>query len=94
MYSNLQFNLKWEKIRPEKFADYLDVYNNFIFFGRNDNKGEQNQDIYGLNLENNQINIIGKIDTCALYSEQNIQLNDSIFAINDMKMDFIYLVKN
>ena len=73
------------QIGLEKFTAYLDDYNNVIILGGNDDKGEQNQDIYGLNLENNEINIIGKIDTCALYSGQNIQLNDSIFAIYDMK---------
>ena len=74
-----------KQIGLEKFTAYLDDYNNVIILGGNDEKGEQNQDIYGLNLENNEINIIGKIDTCALYSGQNIQLNDSIFAIYDMK---------
>ena len=74
-----------KQIGLEKFTSYLDDYNNVIILGGNDEKGEQNQDIYGLNLENNEINIIGKIDTCALYSGQNIQLNDSIFAIYDMK---------
>ena len=74
-----------KQIGLEKFTAYLDDYNNVIILGGNDEKGKQNQDIYGLNLENNEINAIGKIDTCALYLGQNIQLNDSIFAIYDMK---------
>ena len=73
-----------KQIALEKFTAYLDDYNNVIILGGNDEKG-QNQDIYGLNLENNEISVIGKIDTCALYLGQNIQLNDSIFAIYDMK---------
>ena len=74
-----------KQICLEKFTSYLDDYNNVIILGGNNDKGEQNQDIYGLNLENNEISIIGKIDTCALYLGQNTQLNDSIFAIYDAK---------
>ena len=74
-----------KQIGLENFTAYLDDYNNVIILGGKDENGEDNQDIYGLNLENNEINVIGKIDTCALYSGQNIQLNDSIFAIYDMK---------
>ena len=74
-----------KQIGLENFTAYLDDYNNIIILGGKDEKGEDNQDIYGLNLENNEINDIGKIDTCALYSGQNLQLNDSIFAIYDMK---------
>ena len=74
-----------KQIGLEKFTTYLDDYNNVIILGGCNDKGEQNQDIYGLNLENNEISIIGKIDTCALYLGQNTQLNDSIFAIYDAK---------
>ena len=74
-----------KQIGLEKFTSYLDDYNNAIILGGCNDKGEQNQDIYGLNLENNEISIIGKIDTCALYLGQNTQLNDSIFAIYDAK---------
>ena len=74
-----------KQIGLEKFTTYLDNYNNVIILGGCNDKGEQNQDIYGLNLENNEINIIGKIDTCALYLGQNTKINDSIFAIYDAK---------
>ena len=74
-----------KQIGLQKFASYLDDYNNIIILGGSNDKGELNQDIFGLNLENNEINAIGKIDTCALYLGQNTQLNDSIFAIYDAK---------
>ena len=74
-----------KQIGLEKFTCYLDDYNNVIILGGNNEKNEPNKDIYGLNLANNEINIIGKIDTCALYFGQNVQLNDSIFAIYDTK---------
>ena len=74
-----------KQIGLQKFTSYLDDYNNIIILGGSNDKGELNQDIFGLNLENNEINAIGKIDTCALYLGQNTQLNDSIFAIYDAK---------
>ena len=72
-----------KQIGLEKFTSYLDDNNNVIILGGNNDKGEPNQDIFGLNLSNNEINAIGKIDTCAQYLGQSIQLNDSIFAIYD-----------
>ena len=63
----------------------MDDFNNVIILGGDDGEGNDNQEIYGFNLQSNEINIIGKIDTCALYSGQNIQLDDSIFVIYDNK---------
>ena len=74
-----------EKINLERFTLFLDDYNNVIILGGNDNKDNENQDIYGFNLDNNKITTIGKIDSSALYIGQNIQLDDSIFAIYDTK---------
>ena len=74
-----------DKISLERFTVFMDDYNNVIILGGNDNKGNVNQEIYGLNLVNNELNVIGKIDTCALYIGQNIQLDESIFAIYDTK---------
>ena len=74
-----------DKISLERFTVFMDDYNNVIILGGNDNKGNVNQEIYGLNLCNNELNIIGKIDTCALYIGQNVQLDESIFAIYDTK---------
>ena len=74
-----------EKISLERFTLFLDDYNNVIILGGNDSKGNINQDIYGLNLDNNEIGVIGKIDTSALYIGQNIQIDDSIFAIYDSR---------
>ena len=74
-----------DKMSLERFTLFLDDYNNVIIFGGNDSKGNANQDIYGLNIVNNEINAIGKIDTSALYIGQNIQLNESIFAIYDSR---------
>ena len=74
-----------DKISLERFTLFLDDYNNVIILGGNDNKGNVNQDIFGLNLANNEISVIGKIDTCALYIGQNIQLDESIFAIYDSR---------
>ena len=74
-----------EKIGLERFTLFLDDYNNVIILGGNDSKGKSNQNIYGLNLINNEICSIGKIDTSALYIGQNIQLDDSIFAIYDTR---------
>ena len=59
------------------------MFNNVIILGGDDGQGNDNQEIYGFNLQTNEINIIGKIDTCALYSGQNIQLDESIFVIYD-----------
>ena len=74
-----------DKISLERFTLFLDDYNNVIIFGGNDIKGNVNHNIYGLNLENNEISAIGKIDTSALYIGQNIQLDESIFAIYDSR---------
>ena len=74
-----------DKMSLERFTLFLDDYNNVIIFGGKDSKGNANQDIYGLNIVNNEINAIGKIDTSALYIGQNIQLNESIFAIYDSR---------
>jgi len=74
-----------DKICLERFTLFLDDYNNVIILGGNDSEGNINQDIYGLNLDNNEIGVIGKIDTSALYIGQNIQIDDSIFAIYDLK---------
>ena len=72
-----------ENINLERFTLFLDDYNNVIILGGNDNKDNVNQDIYGFNLVNNEITAIGKIDSSAIYNGQNIQLDDSIFAIYD-----------
>ena len=74
-----------EKINLEKFILFLDDYNNIIIIGGCDKDGNSNQNIYGLNLTTNEISIIGKIDTCALYFGQNIQFDESNFAIYDSK---------
>ena len=74
-----------DKISLERFTVFMDDYSNVIILGGNDNKGNVNQEIYGLNLANNELNVIGKIDTCALYIGQNVQLDESIFAIYDTK---------
>ena len=74
-----------DKISLERFTLFLDDYNNVIILGGNDSKGNVNQEIYGINLENNEISSIGKIDTSALYIGQNIQLDESIFAIYDSR---------
>ena len=74
-----------EKISLERFTVFLDDFNNVIILGGNDSKGNVNQDIIGLNLADNEISVIGKIDTCALYIGQNVQLDDSIFAIYDSR---------
>ena len=74
-----------DKISLERFTLFLDDYNNVIIIGGNDSKGNVNQELYSINLENNEINSIGKIDTTALYIGQNIQLDDSNFAIYDSR---------
>ena len=71
------------KISLENFSLFLDDFNNIIILGGNDSKGNYNKDIYKLNLVNNTINVIGKIDGMALYMGQSIQLGDSIFVIYD-----------
>ena len=87
-WEHMQINSVMEngdKINLERFTLFLDDYNNVIILGGNDNNGNANQDIYGLNLSNNEISAIGKIDTSALYIGQNIQLDESIFAIYDTR---------
>ena len=73
------------KISLQYFTLFLDDFNNIIILGGNDSKGKENQDIYRLNLTNNGISAIGKIDTVALYIGQSIQLDESIFVIYDSK---------
>ena len=82
VYNHSGYN---EHINLEKFTLFFDDYNNdIIIFGGCDDTGNKNKNIYGLNLGNNEINMIGKIDTCALYLGQNIQLDESLFAIYDI----------
>ena len=52
-----------DKFSLERFTLFLDDYNNVIIIGGIDSKGNANLDIYGLNIINNEINAIGKIDT-------------------------------
>ena len=92
-----KYNDKWEivrinekngfndgKISLDKFVTFLDDYNNIIIFGGEDCKGKENKSIFGFNLNSNDISIIGKIDSCSLYSTQYIMLDESIFSIYDM----------
>ena len=87
-WEHMQINSVMEngdKINLERFTLFLDDFNNVIILGGNDDKGNANQDIYGINLSNNEISAIGKIDTSALYIGQNNQLDESIFAIYDTR---------
>ena len=72
-----------ENLNLKNFCTFLDDYNNIIILGGCDDKDNNNEDIYCFNFANNEINIIGKIDTCALYLGQNIQLSNAIIAIYD-----------
>ena len=72
-------------ISLDKFITFLDDYNNVIIFGGEDyNKEKKNKNIYGFNLGNNSLSIIGKIDSNALYLNQHIQINDNIFSVFDI----------
>ena len=96
--NNYNSNEKWEIIKInkingfndgiiclEKFVTFLDDYNNIIIFGGQDYyNGKKNKSIIGFNLDNSNLNIIGKIDSSALYMTQYINLDESIFAIYDM----------
>ena len=94
---NYKYNNSWEiininennefinnKIGLDKFVTFLDDFNNIIIFGGEDYKGKENKNIYGFNLINNNLSIIGKIDSCSLYSSQFVKLDNSIFSIYDM----------
>ena len=94
---NYNYNDNWEIVRInqkigfidgniclDKFASFLDDYSNIIIFGGEDCKGNENKNIYGFNLNNNNISIIGKIDSCSLYCTQYIMLDESIFSIYDI----------
>ena len=73
------------KIRLNKFIAFLDDFNNIIIFGGDDySTGKTNKNIFGFNLNNNNISVIGKIDSCSLYSSQYIMLDESIFSVYDM----------
>ena len=96
--NNRNFDEKWEIINIkemnginnniislDKFITFLDDYNNVIIFGGEDyNKEKKNKNIYGFNLGNNSLSIIGKIDSNALYLNQHIQINDNIFSVFDI----------
>ena len=95
---NLNFDKKWEIIKIkeincnnnmnviylEKFITFLDDYNNIIIFGGEDYNNEKcNKNIFGFNLEDNSFSTIGKIDSSALYLNQYIKLDESIFSVFD-----------
>ena len=95
---NLNFDKKWEIIKIkeinginknsfiylEKFITFLDDYNNIIIFGGQDyNNEKSNKSIFGFNLNDNSFSTIGKIDSCALYGNQYIKLDESIFSVFD-----------
>jgi hypothetical protein len=95
---NLNYNEKWEMIKINdisginnncsfclnKFICFLDDYNNVIIFGGQDyNNEKNNKNIFGFNLEDNSLSIIGKIDSCSFYVNQHIQLDESIFSVFD-----------
>ena len=95
---NLNFDKKWETIKIkeinginknsfiylEKFMTFLDDYNNIIIFGGQDYNNEKcNKSIFGFNLNDNSFSTIGKIDSCALYGNQYIKLDESIFSVFD-----------
>ena len=62
----------------------MDDYNNVIIFGGQDyNIEKNNKNIFGFNLEDNSLSIIGKIDSCSFYVNQHIQLDESIFSVFD-----------
>ena len=94
---NLNYDEKWEIIQInefnginnsiiylDKFMTFLDDYNNVIIFGGQDyNNEKSNKNIYGFNLSEKSLSIIGKIDSCAKYCNQYIKLDESIFSVFD-----------
>ena len=94
---NLNYDEKWEIIQINefnaindnniylnKFMTFLDDYNNVIIFGGEDyNNEKSNKNIYGFNLYEKSLAIIGKIDSSAKYCNQYIKLDESIFAVFD-----------
>ena len=94
---NLNYDEKWEIIQINefnaindnniylnKFITFLDDYNNVIIFGGEDyNNEKSNKNIYGFNLYEKSLAIIGKIDSSAKYCNQYIKLDESIFAVFD-----------
>ena len=94
---NLNYDEKWEIIQINefnaindnniylnKFITFLDDYNNVIIFGGEDyNNEKNNKNIYGFNLYEKSLAIIGKIDSSAKYCNQYIKLDESIFAVFD-----------
>ena len=91
---SLENQEKWEVINTtliekqnfclNKFVAFLDDFNNVIILG-GDNyiNGEYNHNIYGFNLTNNVLEVVGKIDTVALYFSQYIVLDGKLFVIYD-----------
>ena len=95
---NLNYDKKWQIIKIkeinginnksaiylEKFISFLDDYNNIIIFGGQDYNNEKcNRNIFGFNLNDKSFSTIGKIDSCALYGNQYIKLDESIFSVFD-----------
>ena len=76
---------KDNKICLSKFIAFADDFNNVIIFGGEDyTNRKNNKNIFGFNLKNHNISVIGKIDSCSLYSSQYITLDESIFSIYDI----------
>ena len=68
-----------------KFIAFMDDFNNVIIFGGEDySNRKMNKNIFGFNLNNNNLSVIGKIDSSSLYCSQYIMLDDSIFSIYDI----------
>ena len=81
---NENSGVKETKIGLDKFITFLDDFNNIIIFGGEDYKGKENKNIFGFNLDSNSLAVIGKIDSCSLYSSQFVKLDESIYAVYDI----------
>ena len=83
-----------DKIYLSKFIAFLDDFNNVIIFGGEDfSNRTMNKNIFGFNLNNNNLSVIGKIDSSSLYCSQYIMLDESIFSLYDTKNSLHFLNK-
>ena len=74
---------KFRILNIEKFSTFLDDYNNIIIFGGK-NEDKENQEIYGFNINENYLKLIGDTNLNALYLYNITFIDDDNMAIYDL----------
>ena len=77
----------------EKFSTFLDDYNNIIIFGGK-NDDIENQEIYGFNIDENDLKLIGNTNLNAMYLNNITFIDDDNMAIYDLNNGLHFLNKD